>query len=104
VSDFILWSENQAVFGVAQNRLGQVRGLVKSVPFSENAELQGAFQGAIVSLQSAEDENAKAGQAFAQSLSPEQTLLLIQGSLGDLATTYQHFFDISSLVQKLLPH
>jgi hypothetical protein len=104
VSNFILWSDNQAVFETAQNRLEQVQSLVGSVPFSENAELQGDFQEAVVSLQSAEDENTEAGQAFAQSAPPDQTLALIQGSLNDLATTYQHFFDISNLAQTLLPH
>jgi hypothetical protein len=104
VSNFISWSGNQAVFGVAENRLEQVKSLIGSVPFSENAELQDDFQEAVVSLQSAQDENAKAGQAFEQSLSPDQTLALIQQSLSDLAATYQHFFDISNLVQTLLPH
>jgi hypothetical protein len=104
VSNFILWSQNQAVFTVAASRLGQVKSLVGSVPFSENAELQSDLQESIVSLQSAQDENTKAGQAFSQSLPPDQTLALIQQSLGDLAATYQHFFDISSLVQTLLPH
>jgi hypothetical protein len=104
VSNFISWSGNQAVFGVAENRLEQVKSLIGSVPFSENTELQEYFQEAVVSLQSAEEENAKAGQAFIQSSSPDQTLALIQGSLSDLATTYKHFFDISSLVQTLLPH
>ncbi len=104
VSNFILWSKNQAVFGVAESRLQQIQSLVGSVPFSENAELQSDLQGAMVSLQSADGENAKAGQAFAQSLPPEQTLALIQASLNDLAATYQHFFDISNLVQTLLPH
>ena len=104
VSNFVLWSQNQAVFAVAQNRLGQVGSLVGSLPFSQNAELQSDFQEASVSLRSAQDENVQASQAFAKSLPPDQTLALIQQSLNDLAAAYQHFFDISNLAQKLLPH
>jgi hypothetical protein len=104
ISNFILWSGNQTVFDTAEKRLGEVGNLVGSVPFSKNSELQGDFQAAAVSLRSAESENVQAKQALAESLPSDQSLALIQQSLSDLSLTYQHFFDISNLVEKLLPH
>jgi hypothetical protein len=103
VSNFILWSQNQAIFATAHNRLNQVGSIVTALPFSENTELQTDFQEATVSLENAEQLNAQAKAAFAQSLQPDQSLALIQQSLAALGVTYQHFFDISNLVQTLLP-
>lgn len=104
VSNFILWSENQTLFSVADDRLAQIGNLAASVPFSENSQLQSDFQAATVSLQTAESKNSEAKLALAQSVSSDQSLALIQQSLDALSSTYQHFFDISTLVATLLPH
>ena len=103
VSNFIIWSENQTLFTAAENRLAQIKNLVDSPLFSENLDVQNDFGEATVSLTAAENENTSAKNAFAQSLSPDQPLLFIGQSLDNLSSTYQHFFDVSNLIQSLLP-
>jgi hypothetical protein len=104
VSNFIMWSDNQGLFTTAQNRLAQINNLTDSALFSQNADVQNDYEEAAVSLKTAEDQNAAAQNAFAQSLAPDQTLSLIKKSLDSLSSTYQHFFDVSNLIQSLLPH
>jgi hypothetical protein len=103
VSHFILWSQNQNLFTTADQRLAQIKNLVGSPLFAENGEMQSDLQAAAVSLRTAEDQNAAAENAFAQSLAPDQSIALVQQSLDSLSLTYRHFFDISTLVQSLLP-
>ncbi len=103
VSNFIIWSENQTLFTAAENRLAQIKNLVDSPLFSENLDVQNDYEEASVSLVAAESENASAQNAFAQSLPPDQPLSFIEQSLGSLSNTYQHFFDVSNLIQSLLP-
>lgn len=104
VSNFILWSQNQALFTAADNRLAQVTALAQSVPFSGNTDLQSDLQAASASLKAAEDANASAKDALEHLTYPDPSLGYIQQSLAALSDTYQHFFDIASLVQTLLPH
>jgi hypothetical protein len=104
VSNFIAWSKNQALFMTAEGRLVQINNLVSSPLFSESPDVQNDYEDAAVSLKAAEDQNASVKNAFAESLSPDQTLLFIKQSLGSLSSTYQYFFNISNLVQSLLPH
>jgi hypothetical protein len=104
VSNFIMWSDNQKLFTAARNRLSQINNLTDSALFSQSADVQNDYEEAAVSLKTAEDQNTAAQNAFAQSLAPEQTLSLIKQSLDSLSSTYQHFFDVSNLIQSLLPH
>jgi hypothetical protein len=104
VSNFILWSQNQALFAAAGNRLAQVTELAQSVPFSDNADLKADLQAASTSLKTAQDANAAAKDTLAHLTYPDPSLGYIQQSLAALSDTYQHFFDIASLVQTLLPH
>lgn len=104
VSNFITWSNNQSLFVAAARRLAQVDNLVGSPLFSENIDLQNDYEQAAVSLKTANDQNDEARNALSQSLPPDRSLSLIEGSLDSLSSVYQHFFDISGLVQSLLPH
>ena len=104
VVNFIAWSNNQALFTAASNRMTQIGGLVSSPLFSENTDLQKDYQEAVVSLSAAENQNNNAKNAFSQSLPSNQTLAYIQQSLTLLSETYQHFFDISTIIQSLIPH
>jgi hypothetical protein len=104
ILNFITWSDNQVLFTKAVGRLAQVDNLVNSPLFSENSDLQNDYEQAAVSLKAAQDQNNQAKIALSQSLPPDQSLLLIKQSLGSLSAAYQHFFDISGLVQSLLPH
>jgi len=103
ISNFVLWSQNQNLFTTADARLAQVQNLLSSPLFAENGDLQSDLQQAAVSLKTAEDQNTAAKNALGQSLPPDQSASLIQQSLSSLSETYQHFFDISTLVQSLLP-
>lgn len=104
VSNFVLWSGNQALFTMAASRLSQIGNLAGSPLFSESLAVQSDYEQAAVSLKTAEDQNASAKNAFSQSLSPDQTFFFIKQSLDSLSSTYQQFFDISNLIQSLLPH
>jgi hypothetical protein len=104
VSNFIMWSDNQKLFSTAENRLSQINNLTNSALFSQNADVQNDYEEAAVSLKTAKDQNAAAQKAFSQSLPPDETLSLIQQSLDSLSSTYQHFFDVSNIIQALLPH
>lgn len=104
VTNFIAWANNQSLFSAAETRLSQINNLITSPLFSENISIQRDYQEAVVSLKAAEDQNGDAKNAFAQSLSPQQTLSYIQQSLSLLSNTYQHFFNISSLIQSLIPN
>jgi hypothetical protein len=104
VLDFVAWSNNQTLFTTAESRLAQINNLAASPLFSESSDVQNNYEEAAVSLKTAEDQNTAAKNAFAQSLSPDQSLLFIKQSLDSLSSTYQYFFNISNLVQSLLPH
>jgi hypothetical protein len=104
VLSFIMWSNNQALFRAAESRLSQINNLASSPLFSESLDVQNDYEEAAVSLKTAEDQNASAKNAFSQSLSPDQSFLFIKESLDSLSSTYQRFFDISNLIQSLLPH
>lgn len=104
IINFITWAGNQSLFVAADQRLAQINNLIASPLFSENMDIQKDYQEAAVSLKAAEDQNSDAETAFAQSLPPEQTLLSVRQSLSLLSDTYQHFFDISNIIQSLIPH
>ena len=104
VLNFIMWSRGQVLFSTAKSRLAQIGNLAGSPLFSENADIQNNYEEATVSLKSAEDQNTAAEKAFAQSLSPDQSLVFVEQSLDSLSSTYQYFFDISGLARSLLPH
>lgn len=104
VSNFILWTNNQPLFDTATNRLRSIEGIVA---FIEQAtprnDLQSDLAGAQSLVQTANNENQGVTNAFLQSLPPGETLTMIQQSLQSLSDAYQKFFDISTIVQALLP-
>lgn len=104
ISNFVTWSTNQALFTTTESRLAQIDNLAGSPLFSESPDVQNDYEEAAASFKTAEDQNMAAENAFAQSLPPEQSFLFIKESLDSLSSTYQHFFDISNLIQSLLPH
>lgn len=104
INNFILWSQNQALFTTAQTRMDQTS---RAVAFIENAtpnqDLQTAFDAAFASLATAQSENASAKSAFAQELPASQSLTLIKQSLDSLSVTYQNFSTVGTLIKSLLP-
>ena len=104
VGDFLLWSGNQELFSIAGSRMTQTQQAVSFLEgASNNADLQNAFNAAYASFESAKSANAAAQSALQQSLPPDQTLVLIKQSLDSLQSTYQQFFNVSGIIQKLLP-
>jgi hypothetical protein len=104
VANFTLWVKSQNLFETALARLRSVESIVS---FLEQAgaqnELRSDLASAQVLVQDARNENDSVRNAFLQSLPPDQTLALIQQSLQSLSDAYQKFFDISTVVQTLLP-
>ena len=102
VDNFVLWSQNQNLFQTASARMAQITPMVSFLSQANNADLADAFAGAQTSFSTAENENASARNALAESLSPNETLSIIKQSLQSLADTYQNFFNVSDVIQKLL--
>ena len=104
VANFTLWVKNQNLFETALARLRSIESIVS---FLERAapdnDLQSDLASAQALVQTARDENGAVKNAFLQSLPPGETLTLIQQSLKSLSDAYQKFFDISTIVQALLP-
>ncbi len=104
VANFILWSENQDLFSAAESRLQGIGNLVSLfTQAAPNNDLQSDFANAQALIQTASDENRAAEDALLRSLPPDQSLATIQQSLQSLSDAYQKFFDISTIVQALLP-
>lgn len=104
VGNFTLWASNQALFTTGTSRLHSIEGIVKFIEqAAQNAELQSDLGTAQSLMQAARDQNASAERALLQQLPPGETLTIIQQSLQSLSNAYQKFFDISTIVQKLLP-
>jgi hypothetical protein len=104
VNNFILWAQNQNLFNTAATRMSQTQNTVAFLEAaSPNPALQTAFNNAQSSYNDAESENAAAQAALVQNLSPDQSLALIKQSLSSLSDTYQGFFNVSTLISKILP-
>jgi hypothetical protein len=104
VANFTFWVENQNLFSVANERLSQMRNIVSFiVQVAPNSDLQTAFANAETFVRNANDENVAAKNALLRSLPPTQSLIPIQQSLQSLSDAYKKFFEVSTIVQTLLP-
>jgi hypothetical protein len=100
--NFVLWTQNQNLFQIASARMAQITPMVSFLSQANNNDLARAFAAAQTSFNAAENENASVRSALAEFLSPNQTLIVIKQSLQSLADTYQKFFNVSEIIQKLL--
>jgi hypothetical protein len=104
VNNFILWTQNQPLFDTAQTRMDQTSRAVSFLESaSQNGDLQNAFDATSGAFNVAQSENAAAKTALAQGLPASQSLMLIKQSLDSLATTYQGFSTVGSLIKQILP-
>jgi hypothetical protein len=104
INNFVLWSQNQALFTTAQNRLDQTQRVVEFIEeAAANSELQSSYNATYASLQQAQSENQAALMALSQLQPADKSLMQIQQSLQSLATTYQDFSALNSIIQTLLP-
>ena len=102
VDNFILWSQNQSLFKTASDRMAQIAPMVSFLSQAGNSDLAGAFDDSQKSFIIAQNENISARQALAESLPPDQALAVIKQSLQSLSETYQDFFNVSDVIQKLI--
>jgi len=103
ISNFILWSQNQALFRTAEGRFTQIGRIVSFLEgAAQNTDLEGVTAIAQTSFTNAKNANSDAKNALTQFLPPDQSLSLIQESLQLLSDSYQKFFDVSNVLQKLL--
>lgn len=104
INNFILWTQNQALFDTAQTRMDQTtRAVAFLEAASPNADLQTALNATAASFNTALSENAQAKTALDQDLSADQSLILIKQSLDSLSSTYQGFSTVSGLIKAILP-
>jgi hypothetical protein len=103
ISGFILWSKNQALFDAAAARMAQAGRVVSFLSSTNNADLASAYASAQASFQKAQDENAAAKNALAQSQPADQVALFVQQSLQSMADAYQDLFTVGNIVQGLAP-
>ncbi len=101
VSDFIVWSKNQALFNAAAARMAQAGRVVSFLSSTNNADLAATYASAQASFEKAQDENASAENGLAQSLPPDQVASLIQQSLQSLSASYQGLLAVGNIVQGL---
>jgi len=104
VNNFILWSENQALFVTAANRMDETRRAVTFLEsISNDSDLEASLGDAESSFAAAQAKNMEAKTALAEFLPPDQSLATIKESLGLLSDTYQKFSNVSDLIKKVLP-
>lgn len=104
IADFVLWSQNQAIFTTAQNRLTQIGNIVSFVEqAAPNTQLQQDYTQAQALITNAQRSNLDALNALTQFAPADQVLSSITASLQSLSDAYKQFGNISTIIQSLLP-
>ena len=104
VENFTLWMNNQSLFKVANDRMGGIINLVGFIQQAgQNNELQGELGAAQSLMETANKENLDAKNSLFQSAPAGTSAEKIQQSLSTLSDVYQKFFDIATLIGKILP-
>ena len=103
VRNFSVWNKNQNLFDKASDRLSQSQFVINSLKLLETEDSQKLYYDAKSSLDVARELNRKAGDAIANGLSSDETLLLLKSSLETLSDTYKKFLAISGELTKVLP-
>ncbi len=101
--NFLVWVKNQELFRAANGRLADVQAAIRSLKLTEDEKAQTLLGEAVTSLRDANSENDRVRMELDQFPPPPNTLGIIQRSLEKLAHTYEQFFALSELAQKLIP-
>ncbi len=101
--NFLVWAKNQELFSAANGRLADIRTAIRSLKLTEDEKARALLEGSVVSLRAANEENDRARGELDQFPPPANTLGVIRTSLEKLAHTYELFFSLSELAQKLIP-
>lgn len=101
--NFLVWTKNQELFEAANGRLTDVKTAIKSLKLTDDETARALLEESVASLKEANDHNNRSRTELEQFPPPPDTLSTIQRSLEKLAHTYELFFKLSELAQKLIP-
>ena len=100
----LLWTKNQNLFQVAENRLAQIENTIKKLKLGDNDEVTSLVAKASDNLAEAKKLNQDARNALLHIDEGTEPLTVVKNSLDALSKTYQAFFDVSEAVKKFFPH
>jgi hypothetical protein len=103
-SKFVLWQKNSDLIAAAQNRLNQIGLTIKVLKLIGSDEISALFDKAKSNLDTATANSVRSFQILSDFNSTEDPLPYEKNSLSLLSDTYNNFLDLSTLVQKVLPH
>lgn len=95
IAQFVIWTKNQDLFQVAENRLNQIQTTTKFLKLIDNQETSDRLGKAHESFTKAKELNDAAKQALKRMDISDDSLALIKNSLEALAETYKNFFEVS---------
>ena len=101
--NFLVWTKNQELFSAANGRLTDIQTAIRSLKLTEDEKARTLLEESVASLRAANEDNDRARTELDQFPPPPETLSLIKHSLEKLAHTYELFFALSELAQKLIP-
>ena len=101
--NFLVWEKNKSLFKTARIRFEEIGKAVNSLKFADTEDIRKLFDEAKTDLEHAESLHRDVEQKLKTLDSPESTFAIIKESLEALSKTYQNFFDLSQMVQKVVP-
>jgi hypothetical protein len=101
--NFLVWAKNQELFAAAHSRLTDIERAIHALKLTDDETASALFEESVVGLREATAENERARTELERFPPPPDTLDIIKSSLQKLAKTYENFFSLSELAQKLIP-
>ncbi len=102
VANFILWSQNQELMQIAQNRLDQMKRGVEIFNLGLNEEVRNGLADSEEEFKNAKSLNDEVKEKIRSYDSSDGTLDLIRSSLEALSSTYKKLFDLAEKINKAL--
>lgn len=104
ITNLNIWLKNQTLFEAARSRLDKINQTVRALKLVDSDKIQQSFRQVKDNFGVASDANTLARQSLKNPNSVNDFLPLMQLSLDALAQTYQNLFELSDLINTLLPH
>ena len=102
VSTFILWSQNQELIQIAQNRLSQMKRGVDVFGLGLNEEIRNDLSGAEEKFNKSKSLNNVAKDIIKTYGSSDEAIVITKQSLDALSTTYEKLIDLAQKINKAL--
>lgn len=102
VADFILWSQNQELMQIAENRLSQMKRGVEIFGLGLNEEIRNGLADSEKEFKNAKSLNDGVKEKIRSYDSSDGTLDLIRSSLEALSSAYKKLFDLAEKINKSL--